>query len=309
MIGRDLDRLQNEAKTVIVVGEHTGKTVRALGIIAVADRIKPDAWKAVERLSALGLTPRMITGDNEPTARAVSRRVGIESWRAGVLPEEKVAEVRKAQGNGGRVIFVGDGINDAAALMQADVGIAIGAGADVAIQSADIVLTGSRLLAVVDAYEIGRNSYRKTVQNLSLAFVFNGIGVPAAITGLVAPVWAMIAMAASVTTVLINSFAGRLFWRAKKNQHTRRTVSKEDPKLDLEKNVKAVKLHSAAIHCDSCVRYIRQTLQGVPGVRSVEGDPETKEIKIRFESQELDESGLIGEMGKIGYPVDHEEPV
>lgn len=180
------------------------------GLITIADALKPDAREAVRRMRTLGLTPVMLTGDAERTARAVARDVGIEDVRARVLPGEKAARVRELQRNGTRVAFVGDGINDAPALMQADVGIAIGAGTDIAIESSDVILIGERLSAVLDAYQIGGSSYRKTVQNLWLAFFFNGLGVPLAATGLVHPVWAMIAMAASVTAVLTNSFGGRL---------------------------------------------------------------------------------------------------
>ncbi|HID74965.1 MAG TPA: HAD family hydrolase, partial [Planctomycetaceae bacterium] len=144
------------------------------------------------------------------TARAVAQRVGIGEFRAEVLPQDKTEAVRAWQRQGYRVAMVGDGINDAPALMQADVGIAIGAGTDIAVESADVVLVGDRLGAVVDAYQIGKESYKKTVQNLILAFSFNGIGVPLATTGLIHPIWAMIAMAASVTTVLANSFGGQL---------------------------------------------------------------------------------------------------
>ena len=152
----------------------------------------------------------MLTGDNERTARAVGDEVGVDRVLADVLPDEKRAEVGRLQDAGHRVAMVGDGINDAPALTQADVGIAIGAGTDIAIESADVVLLGDRLGGAMDAHEIGRESYRKTKQNLAVAFSFNGVGVAAATTGLVHPVFAMIAMVLSVSAVLANSFGGQL---------------------------------------------------------------------------------------------------
>ncbi len=186
-----------------------------LGLIGIGDEVKPDAAETIGRMKDAGITPVMITGDNRRTADAVAAQVGIGRVLAEVLPDDKAAEVRRLQEEGQRVMMVGDGINDAPALTQADVGIAIGAGTDIAIESADIVIMTDRLAAVMDARDIGVRSYAKTKQNLVLAFAFNGIGVPAAATGLVHPIWAMGAMIASVTTVLTNSFAGRLLRRAR----------------------------------------------------------------------------------------------
>jgi len=205
----DLERMQAEGKTAVAIAQNG----TAAGLIAISDAIKPDAAEAISRLRAEGIEPVMLTGDNRRTAAAVAAQVGITEIFAEVLPGEKAAKVRQLQAAGHRVIMVGDGINDAPALMQADVGMAIGAGTDIAIEAADVVLTGERLAAMVDAIEIGRSSYQKTVQNLWLAFAFNGVGVPLAVTGLVRPGWAMAAMVASVSLVLLNSFGGRLVKR------------------------------------------------------------------------------------------------
>jgi len=202
---------------VVAREEEKGRTVvrvavedRLAGVISIADTVKDDARRTVTELAELGIRPAMLTGDADRTARAVASEVGIEEVRSRVLPHEKAARVRELQAEGGRVAFVGDGINDAPALMQADVGIAVGAGTDIAIASSDVILVGERLGAIVDAYHVGHASYRKTVQNLWLAFFFNGVGVPLAATGILHPVWAMVAMAASVSAVLLNSFGGRL---------------------------------------------------------------------------------------------------
>jgi cation transport ATPase len=181
-----------------------------IGLVGIGDEIKSDATETIGRMKDRNVTPVMITGDNERTAQAVAEEVGIERVMADVLPDDKREEVEKIQDDGGRVAMVGDGINDAPGLTQADIGVAIGAGTDIAIESADIVLMGDRLGGVMDAYEIGETSYAKTKQNLIAAFSFNGLGVSAAVTGLVHPVFAMIAMIASVSLVLANSFAGQL---------------------------------------------------------------------------------------------------
>ncbi len=195
-------QLEEAARTVIAVSRGDA----LLGLLGIADEVKPDAQAAVEALRGRGIRVVMLTGDSEATARAVARQVGIEEVEARVLPADKADRIRALQASGDRTAMVGDGINDAPALMQADLGIAIGAGTDIAIESADVILVGERLTAIGEALDIGAKSFRKTLQNLALAIALNGIGVPLAVTGLVHPVWAMVAMAASVTTVLGNSF-------------------------------------------------------------------------------------------------------
>jgi len=157
-----------------------------LGLVALGDALRPDAAETVRRLHALGIRTSLVTGDNEQAARHFANTAGIEEVHARVLPAEKATLVRKLQ-ESARVAMVGDGINDAPALMQADVGVAFGSGADIAVESADVIILNTRLGAVLDAYETSRYSYRKIVQNVFLAFLFNGVGIPAAATGLVYP--------------------------------------------------------------------------------------------------------------------------
>lgn len=209
--GVELDALAERVEALEGAGRTVAAVARAgqpLGVIALGDELRPDAPDVVTELRRAGLVPVLVTGDNQRAAELVAGRLGIDQVHAGVPPDHKAAIVRSYQRHG-RVAFVGDGINDAPALMQADVGIAMGAGTDIAIESADIIIVGNRLASVLTAREISRRAYRTTRQNVVLAFLFNGIGIPAAATGLVQPVWAMVAMAASVTTIFGNSLWGR----------------------------------------------------------------------------------------------------
>lgn len=203
--------LEEQGRTVVLVSRQG----ELLGLIALGDEIRADAGTAIAAMKRAGLMTVLLTGDNQSTAKRVAEQLGIDQYFASVLPGEKAARVRELQRNG-RVAMVGDGINDAPALMQADVGIAMGAGTDIAIESADIIIVNNRLDSVMVAREISSYSYRKTKQNVALAFFFNGVGIPAAATGLLYPVWAMVAMAVSVSTIFVNSLWGRpeLFFNA-----------------------------------------------------------------------------------------------
>ena len=219
---------QFEAAGNTVIGITRGG--RAAGVIALADRLRPDAAAAVASMRAAGLEPVLVTGDNERAARHVAEQTGIVDVRAGVRPEGKAAIVRELQDGGTRVAMVGDGINDAPALMQADVGIAAGAGTDIAVESADIVLLRHDVAGVMEARRISDSSYRRTRANVALAFIFNGIGVPLAATGLIYPVWAMIAMAASVTAIFLNSIGTRpaLLFDAIRSVNARRAIHQDN---------------------------------------------------------------------------------
>ena len=197
----EFSRLQREAKTVMAIGVD-GEPV---GIIAVADTLKDDSVLALNELKQMGLKTIMLTGDNRATAEAIAEQVGIDDVYAEVMPDEKVKVVIDAQEKYGMVAMVGDGINDAPALAQANVGVAIGTGTDIAIESGDIILVRGDLTGLVSAINLSNATFEKIRQNLFWAFFYNIISVPIAVLGLLHPVIAELAMALSSISVVTNA--------------------------------------------------------------------------------------------------------
>jgi Cu+-exporting ATPase len=196
-----IEELENQGKTIILLA----KNENLIGIIALADTLKQGAKEAVEKLSYAGIDTIIITGDNKLTADAIAKEVGIQKVFAEVLPQEKAEKIKILQDQGLKVAFVGDGINDAPALVQADLGIAIGTGTDIAIEAGNIVLIKGNPLKVVEALELARITFRTIKQNLFWAFFYNAAALPLAAFGLLNPMIASAAMAFSSLSVVGNS--------------------------------------------------------------------------------------------------------
>ena len=205
------DALEAQGRTVMWAASLT-PAPRLLGLIAVADPLKPGAAAAVHRLRAMGIATILLTGDNPRTAAAVAAAVGVNEVRAGLLPEEKAAEIARLQAAGRRVAMVGDGVNDAPALAAADIGIAVGTGADVAMATAGITLMRGDPALIADTVTVSRATYRKIRQGLFWAFIYNVVGLPLAAAGALDPMIAGAAMALSSVSVVANALLLRR-WR------------------------------------------------------------------------------------------------
>jgi copper-transporting P-type ATPase V len=205
-----IEQWETSGRTAIVV-EQEG---RVLGALALADTVKPEAAAAIAGLASMGIEVRLLTGDNQRAANTVAAAVGIEHVLAGVSPGAKLEEIARLQGEGHRVGMVGDGVNDAAALAQADLGIAMGTGVGAAIAAADISVLSGDLRGVARALRLARETYTIVLQNLGWAFGYNLIALPLAMTGLLSPALAAVAMGVSSITVVTNSLRLRRFGRA-----------------------------------------------------------------------------------------------
>ena len=245
---------------------------KLLGVIAVADVIKEDSPQAVRELQNMGIRVVMLTGDNERTAKAIGRQAGVDEVIAGVLPEGKELEIRKLKAQG-KTAMVGDGINDAPALTRADIGVAIGAGTDVAIDAADVVLMKSRLLDVPAAIRLSRATLRNIHENLFWAFFYNTIGIPLAAgvfipLGLtLSPMFGAAAMSLSSFCVVSNALRLNLF-KLRDARHDHKRHSNQKPVARTKEEPKTMKktMHITGMMCGHCEARVKKALEAVDGV-------------------------------------------
>lgn len=303
------EALAEEGKTPLFF-EEEGKL---LGLMAVADVIKEDSPRAIQELKDMGIQVVMLTGDNEKTAAAMARKAGVDHVIAGVLPDGKEAVIRKLQAYG-KVAMVGDGINDAPALVKADTGIAIGAGTDVAIDSADIVLMNSRLSDVSAAVRLSRETLKNIHENLFWAFAYNVLLIPMA-AGLypgirMNPMWGAAAMSLSSFTVCMNALRLNLFnvrssSRDKKKKMTAlpdwdtisgKPSSAEKPEAAGGKAVVLVE----GMMCENCENHVRKALESLPFITGARADHKTGRVSITYSSQP-DEAAMKQVLAKADY--------
>lgn len=296
------DKLATDGKTPLLFAID-GKV---LGIIAVADTIKSDSRKAIEELKGMGIRTVMLTGDNERTARAIGKQADVDSVIAGVLPADK-ANVVSELSRQGKVAMVGDGINDAPALTKADIGIAIGAGSDVAIDAADVVLMKSSLMDVSAAIRLSRATLRNIHQNLFWAFFYNSIGIPLAAGCFVAlgltlnPMFGAAAMSLSSFCVVSNALRLNLF-RIHDSRHDKRRNTKGNTKKENNMSDSTKKMDIQGMMCPHCEARVKKALESIDGVKNADVSHE-KACAVVTLSAQVSDQALTKAVTDAGYEV------
>ena len=297
---RQAERLADEGKTPLMFGIGD----KLLGIIAVADVIKEDSTEAVKELRNMGIRVVMLTGDNKKTAEAIGRQAGVDEVIAGVLPDGKEAVIRGLMKQG-KVAMVGDGINDAPALTRADTGIAIGAGTDVAIDAADVVLMKSSIMDVAGAIRLSRATLRNIHENLFWAFFYNTIGIPVAAGALIPlgitlnPMLGAAAMSLSSFCVVTNALRLNLV-NIRDARHDHQTKPAKAVHGPTEKEGHTVTLKIRGMMCGHCEAAVRKALEAIPGVASAAADHE-KSIAVVDLAVPVDEAAFKKAIEDEGY--------
>ncbi len=309
-LGLDISSFETQAKQLAEQGKTPlffANENRVLGLIAVADTLKPTSMQAVQAFRELGLEVVMLTGDNRRTAAAVGAQLGVDRVLAEVLPQDKEQTIRKLQAEGSRVAMIGDGINDAPALARADVGIAIGAGTDVAMESADIVLMKSDLLDGAAAVELSRATMRNIKQNLFWAFFYNTIGIPLAagvfypvLQWQLDPMFAAAAMSLSSVCVVSNALRLRRFKSRFHNQAPEDTASKKKKQGGRKTMTKTMIIEG--MMCGHCTGRVEQALLALEGVSGVVMSLEGKSATVIM-SAEVSDQVLTDTVTQAGYQV------
>ena len=279
-----LNELAAEGKTVVVIA----RSHEVVGVFGLQDQPRRSAENLVTKLRQRGIQTAMLTGDSRAVADAIGRRLGIDRIHAELLPPDKVAAIEALQKEGRTVAMVGDGINDAPALAQADVGIAIGAGTDVAIESAGVILIGDRLEDVANALTLGKASYRTLTINVVIAVLFNVVGMVLAAAGRITPLLAVGWMILSIFAILLSTLRIRVL------ALDRGEAAESGPLAEIEFSV-------PSMVCEGCAKKVSAALEALPGVREVKSRVPVKHLLVRSDPLQVQQPQLEEAVGRAGF--------
>ncbi len=284
-IQNEIKRLSAEGKTAILV--LSGKKI--IGVIALQDSPRKGIKSLFDKLHNRNIKTVMLTGDSKAVADTIGSQLGIKETHAQLLPEQKVEEIEKLQKAGRKVAMVGDGINDGPALLQSDVGIAVGAGTDVAIESAGVIIIGDRLNDVYNALALGKASYRTMQINVAVAVLFNIIGIILAALGYITPVLAILFMIVSIVGILLNTLRVR-------TMNLQRTTAADDAKPLAE-----TEFLVSNMVCEGCAEKITSALKSVPGVHEIKPKIRQKHVYVTYEPSKVQMNDLKETFDKAGF--------